>query len=825
MASIGALNHTPLTSMHGSRFMSPSRAAFVPTSAAIVSSRRTAAKTSDCQRVSSSRLFLDPYEEQYRRYWAIREEEDIQQSIQQQQQEMEQVVSRPAMPGSTQQYLQCLSSLQMTSFVDNAYSTRSAEGYDEFTNPNPYEYQSQQSEQQQQEQSSEQLSPYDLQYQKYWQDLRQEMMTPEENSFDVEETPTDIDMNSFIYENSAEFSSGNTERVLGSQQHVQESNSQNQHHSQDHDEQQQRQQHIQDIEESFLRTLSNEVQYKKFLNQSPYSLTDIDLRVLFQRFLDNLEDGQQKRNGKFKGTNKRLQKGTTPRRTKDRHCSGDGVGLSRLYQIGIDVRFEDCGGDAAVGTVEYRSMTEPIRVTNPYIDNFVEGRAIGVDVEAKKVAVQLSSFSTVTRAFKDIASSAPCRLEPEPVLTHIVYDDEDSTIKRDESMGAGTVIELKYDYLLCAVGTASRSTIVPGAKEHCFNLKTSQDSKRLRTAIGEALEFASRPDVQEFYYEDEDMQAQARAERQKRVRIAIVGGGPTGVELSGELMDFFSQVCVRADGAFQHLRDDVSVMLVHGGSELLPAMDSDLRERALTALQAQGVELRLNTRLREVGRDYITICQKGSDAEETIPVGITVWAAGNAPVPFVKELLSQLPESAKGSGGRIKVDKWLRCPTRSRESFGSILVLGDVACFESQSKYDPNPEPLPQTAQVAGQQGAFAARMLNRGYDMQQTPPILPEVSSSEEFSLLRLWILARGLEEAPGFNFLSLGLLAYVGQEEALNQVMIGNVPLFNYSGRIAFLLWRSVYLAKQASSRNQALIAFDWARTQSFGRDITRL
>eukprot|EP00804_Cyclotella_cryptica_P016794 CCRYP_001793-RA/>CCRYP_001793-RA protein AED:0.03 eAED:0.03 QI:1250/1/1/1/1/1/3/226/484 len=480
---------------------------------------------------------------------------------------------------------------------------------------------------------------------------------------------------------------------------------------------------------------------------------------------------------------------------------------------------------AAVGTVEYRSMTEPIRVTNPYIDNFVEGRAIGVDVEAKKVAVQLSSFSTVTRAFKDIASSAPCRLEPEPVLTHIVYDDEDSTIKRDESMGAGTVIELKYDYLLCAVGTASRSTIVPGAKEHCFNLKTSQDSKRLRTAIGEALEFASRPDVQEFYYEDEDMQAQARAERQKRVRIAIVGGGPTGVELSGELMDFFSQVCVRADGAFQHLRDDVSVMLVHGGSELLPAMDSDLRERALTALQAQGVELRLNTRLREVGRDYITICQKGSDAEETIPVGITVWAAGNAPVPFVKELLSQLPESAKGSGGRIKVDKWLRCPTRSRESFGSILVLGDVACFESQSKYDPNPEPLPQTAQVAGQQGAFAARMLNRGYDMQQTPPILPEVSSSEEFSLLRLWILARGLEEAPGFNFLSLGLLAYVGQEEALNQVMIGNVPLFNYSGRIAFLLWRSVYLAKQASSRNQALIAFDWARTQSFGRDITRL
>lgn len=291
------------------------------------------------------------------------------------------------------------------------------------------------------------------------------------------------------------------------------------------------------------------------------------------------------------------------------------------------------------------------------------------------------------------------------------------------------------------------------------------------------------------------------------------------------MMDFFSQVCGTADGAFQHLRDDVSVMLIHGGPDLLPAMDVDLRQKALELLHSQGVEVRLNTRLQEVGRDYITIREKGHNVEETIPVGITVWGAGNAPVPFVKELLSQLPAEAVGSAGRIKVDKWLRCPTYSKESFGSILVLGDIACFETLSKYETESETLPQTAQVAGQQGAFAARMLNRGYDMKLTPPTLPDLSSDEAVSLLRLWITARGLEEAPGFNFLSLGLLAYVGQEEALNQVMIGNVPIFNYSGKIAFLLWRSVYLAKQASSRNQALIAFDWARTQQFGRDITRL
>ena len=379
----------------------------------------------------------------------------------------------------------------------------------------------------------------------------------------------------------------------------------------------------------------------------------------------------------------------------------------------------------------------------------MEGRAIGVDVDARKLIVQLTSMSTVTGAFKGVAATAPCRLEPDPVLTPLVYD-ENGMPQRDAAQGAGDVIELYYDHLICAVGTASNSGMIPGAKEHCFNLKTAQDSKRLRTAIGEALELASRPDVQEYYYQDDNDEEtrvqEAMEERRRRVRIAVVGGGPTGVELSGELCDLFRQICRDPDAPYHRLAEEVSVMLVHGGSDLLPSMDSELRERALHALQAQGVDVRLNTRLNEVGREYIKVCKKGSGIEETIPLGCTIWAAGNAPVPFVKELLSQLPESAAGSGGRINVDQWMRCPTHSVEAFGSILVLGDVACSEARYKYDPSPSPLPQTAQVAGQQGAFVARMLNRGYDLQQTPPKLPDLNDSEAFSLLRVWLLARGL-------------------------------------------------------------------------------
>jgi NADH dehydrogenase FAD-containing subunit len=573
--------------------------------------------------------------------------------------------------------------------------------------------------------------------------------------------------------------------------------------------------------QKYLDMLANEVSYKQFLGQNPYSLTDVDVSTILNRVLDTVEDGTQKRNGKLKGQARLKGKKEPLSNRPTVLVLGTGwaahafIKAASTYDLRIVVVspvnhfvFTPMLASAAVGTIEYRSMTEPIRVTNPFIDNYVEGRAVDVHVVDKILTVQLASLSTVTGAFKGVAANAPCRLEPEEL----------------QGGGASKTIELHYDYLVCAVGTSVRSSIVPGAKEYCFNLKTSQDSKRLRTAIGEALEYASRPTCREDYYLGDPIgQEQATMERKRRVRFVIIGGSFSGVELASEMSDFFSQVCSQPNGAYQHLANDIEVILIHGGKELVPAMDPELRVRALEALQAQGVKVVLNTRLEEVGRDFVTIKEKGSDEIQKIPVGLTVWAAGNAPVPFVSKLLSQLPSSAAGSAGRINIDRWLRCPTPTPETFGSILVLGDAACLEARGKFDTEMSPLPQTAQVAGQQGAFAARMLNRRYDLTQTPPCLTELE--DEPSLLRPWLLARGLDKAPEFQFLNLGYLAYVGGGEALNQVKLGDVPLFNYSGKVAFALWRTVYLAKQAATRNQALIVFDWFRTELFGRDITRL
>ena len=318
-----------------------------------------------------SRLFNDPYEEQYRKYWSVGEDQQAlhhaepadDPSTAPQQQEPQ---SR-YMPGGTQQYLQYLSSPEL---VNNGYYEPAATTLEPVTNPNPYTGQ-----------STTDVSSYDLQYQQYLDEMRQQMLS--ETQVQTASAPP-----------SETYSPESAPLHSSSDQQGQVSESEQQ--SSSPEEQAQKEQHTQDVEESFLRTLSSEVSYKKFLNQSPYSLTDINLPILLQRFLDNLEDSQQKRNGKLKGMNKRLQRDKPRDERKTVVVLGTGwashafIKLASTYDLRIVVVspvnhfvFTPMLASAAVGTVEYRSMTEPIRVTNPSIDNYVEGRAIGVDIEAR----------------------------------------------------------------------------------------------------------------------------------------------------------------------------------------------------------------------------------------------------------------------------------------------------------------------------------------------------------------------------------------------------------------------------------------------------------
>jgi NADH dehydrogenase FAD-containing subunit len=441
---------------------------------------------------------------------------------------------------------------------------------------------------------------------------------------------------------------------------------------------------------------------------------------------------------------------------------------------------------AAVGTVEYRSMTEAVRAANPMV-NYLEGTAIDIDPILKHVTVQ-----------------------PESLLVDVSRPDGQVPLP----------ITLHYDSLVVAVGCKVADSVIPGAAQYCMRLKTCDDARKLRNAVGECLEYASRPDVLDAPELDEAERLHRLQERRKRATICIVGGGPTGVELAGELSDFFRDITRPRIGAYPKLRGDIRIVLIHAAKELVPQFDQDLRSHALLTLEKVGVEVRLETKVNEVGDGYIILEDKTapSGTSEKLKTGITVWAAGTAPVNLVTRLLDKLPDVARGNAGRVNVDAWMRCPTPTPEAFGSILVLGDAAAALSSPDASVF---LPQTAQVAGQQGAYAARLLCRNYNLSVTPPILPK----NPITPASYWLLFRGLKESPVFEFLNLGLLAYVGGGQALSQVQLGDVPIGSYAGSTSFVLWRSVYLVKQVATRNRVLVTFDWIKSAVFGRDITRL
>jgi NADH dehydrogenase FAD-containing subunit len=358
---------------------------------------------------------------------------------------------------------------------------------------------------------------------------------------------------------------------------------------------------------------------------------------------------------------------------------------------------------ASVGTVEYRSMTEAVRAANPMIDNYIEGTATSVNIKQKVVKVQLNNLLVGLR-------------EGEP-----------------------PEIEVKYDTLVIAVGVKVADSKTPGAYTHCLRLKTCEDARRLRTAVGEALEFASRPDVMDDNSLPATERERRQMERRKRVTFAIVGGGPTGVELAGELTDFVRDITKPRVGTYPQLRHDIQIVLIHGGSDLVPQFDYNLRQFALKYLEIGGVNVRLMTKVTEVGDGYMKLLSNRT--EELLHTGLNVWAAGTESVPFIDQFLNNLPVTARGPQGKICVDSWLRCPMPDHAEFGSILVSGDVAWFDDGENLC-----LPQTAQVAGQQGAYIARLLDRDYDLSTTPPKLKTDSN-----MMRWWLSTRGLEEAEG--------------------------------------------------------------------------
>ncbi len=250
----------------------------------------------------------------------------------------------------------------------------------------------------------------------------------------------------------------------------------------------------------------------------------------------------------------------------------------------------------------------------------------------------------------------------------------------------------------------------------------------------------------------------------RRLTFVVCGAGPTGVEVAAELDDLLDHEIRRSYG---DLARYARVLLLEAGTRILRGFDEALADYTQSQFKREGVDLRLSVRVTEVGPDRVVL-----EGGEVLDCGLVIWAGGNAPVPFISTLGEPM-----GEGRRLAVDAWLRVP-----GLPGVFAAGDCA--------SPEP-PLPATAQVAQQQGKYLARSLPR---------------------------LAVG-EEVPPFRFRPQGMLAYIGGGRAL-----ADLPQFKWSGRVAWLFWRSVYLTKLVSLANKVKVLFDWIKSRLFGRDLSR-
>jgi NADH:ubiquinone reductase (non-electrogenic) len=255
-------------------------------------------------------------------------------------------------------------------------------------------------------------------------------------------------------------------------------------------------------------------------------------------------------------------------------------------------------------------------------------------------------------------------------------------------------------------------------------------------------------------------------EVERLLTFVICGGGPTGVEVAAEIHDLIHEEL--AEVFAEPLIRRARVLVVEALARLLTSFDEALSEYTQEHFRREGIEVRTQAKVQEIEAGGVRL-EDGS----FLPSGLVFWAGGNAPVSFVKEL--GLPLSR---GGRLLVDDFLRVTSQD-----GVYALGDCA-----SAGEP---PLPATAQVAQQEGKYLAGALQRRLDGRPADP----------------------------FHFNPSGMLAYIGGGEAL-----ADLPQVKWSGRGAWLFWRSVYLTKLVSPSNKVKVLFDWVKARLFGRDLSR-
>ncbi|KAH7545937.1 internal alternative NAD(P)H-ubiquinone oxidoreductase A2, mitochondrial [Ziziphus jujuba] len=332
--------------------------------------------------------------------------------------------------------------------------------------------------------------------------------------------------------------------------------------------------------------------------------------------------------------------------------------------------------------------------------------------------------------------------------------------------------KVAYDKLVIGSGAEPLTFGIKGVKEHAFFLREVTHAQEIRKKLLLNLMLSENPGITE-------------EERKRLLHCVVIGGGPTGVEFSGELSDFIMKD-VRE--RYTHVKDYIQVTLIEA-NEILSSFDVGLRQYATNHLTKSGVRFRRGI-VKEVHSKKIVL-NDGTD----VPYGLLVWSTGVGPSEFVKSI--NLP---KAPGGRIGVDEWLRVP-----SVEDVFAVGDCAGFLEQTGRPV----LPALAQVAEREGKFLVELFNK----------MGKQNVGKAFSV-------KDFPMGDPFVYKHLGSMATVGRYKALVDLRQSkDAKGISHAGFVSWLIWRSAYLTRVVSWRNRFYVAVNWATTFVFGRDNSRI
>jgi NADH dehydrogenase len=247
------------------------------------------------------------------------------------------------------------------------------------------------------------------------------------------------------------------------------------------------------------------------------------------------------------------------------------------------------------------------------------------------------------------------------------------------------------------------------------------------------------------------------ADHQRLMTIVVVGGGPTGVELSGAFAELAGTV-LRKD--FRRIDPgDARVILIEGDQRVLSSFPEDLSAKALKQLQALGVEVITGTHAKNLTEDGLEVNEK------FIPCRVKIWAAGNTASSLGKHLGVPLDRV-----GRVLVNNDLTIPGHPE-----VQVIGDLANFPHQTG-----KPLPGVSPVAMQEGRHAARNV---------------LAMIDDRKPQRFW-------------YWNKGSMATIGRNKA-----VADLNFLHLSGLPAWLVWLFVHVIFLVGFRNRLAVLFQWA------------